>query len=341
MANVHFLSLCVFAYFTFVPVVFILQLFILKLIQWAIPHTKITNPKLFDFCVPQVYFLVGVGLVLVFFAKAAKEDFPFSIFFVYLNVFSFLLLLTVFNFFAKQRCSQFELDTLLTVSIWLLFSLSTFCFCTNFIIFLFNIELIATVYFFFFLFYITKDSTTVIKFKNLLSNYLFVSFFTVCGFSIALFFIVSYVGTTDFGELNASAKGIPFFVWNILLLALLTKLGGPGVFFFKVEIYKVLSLYSVVFFSICSFFINSVIILFLFKTCVAFYTSNSFLILAGLLVSNLMVLARGFQLVSFCQFLGLSAVNTWGLLMVFFLINDSKFFYPRIVLYRTFSWNPK
>lgn len=91
---------------------------------------------------------------------------------------------------------------------------------------------------------------------------------------------------------------------------MLIKLGGPGVFFFKVEIYKVLSIYSVVFFSICSFFINSIIILFLFKTCVVFYTSNSFLILGGLLASNLIVLARGFQLVSFCQFLGLSAVNT-------------------------------
>jgi hypothetical protein len=140
-----------------------------------------------------------------------------------------------------------------------------------------------------------------------------------------LLLIVHYVGSVNFQELNATANSIPFFVWNILLLALLIKLGGPGVFFFKVEIYKVLSIYSVVFFSICSFFINSIIILFLFKTCVVFYTSNSFLILGGLLASNLIVLARGFQLVSFCQFLGLSAVNTWGLLMTFFLINVSIF----------------
>jgi hypothetical protein len=120
--------------------------------------------------------------------------------------------LTIFSFFAKQKCSQFELDTLLTISIWLLFSLSTFCFCSNFIILLFNIELIATVYFFFFLFYIKKDSITLIKFKNLLSNYLFVSFFTICGFSIALLLIVHYVGSVNFQELNATANSIPFFV---------------------------------------------------------------------------------------------------------------------------------
>lgn len=325
MANVPFLSICLFSYFTFVPVVFFLQMFILKIVKWAIPHSEIFNPKLFDFCIQQLCFLIGVAFSLLLLAKVVKSDLPFIQFFIYLNIFCFLILLTIFGFFARKRCSQFELDTLLTVSIWLLFSLSTFCFCSNFIILLFNIELIATVYFFFFLFYITNKSITVIKFKNLLSNYLFVSFFTICGFSIALLLIINYVGSVDFAELNASAKLIPFYVWNILLLALLTKLGGPGVFFFKVEIYKILSIYSVVFFSVCSFFINSVIILFLFKMCIVFYTSNSFLILTGLLLSNLIVLGRGFQLVSFCQFLGLSAVNTWGLLMVFFLINDSKF----------------
>lgn len=325
MANVPFLSIYLFSYFTFVPVVFFLQMFTLKIVKWAVPHSEIFNPKLFDFCTQQLCFLTGVGLSLIFFTKTVKSTLSFIDFFIYLSIFSFLILLTIFSFFAKQKCSQFELDTLLTISIWLLFSLSTFCFCSNFIILLFNIELIATVYFFFFLFYITKDSITLIKFKNLLSNYLFVSFFTICGFSIALLLIVHYVGSVNFQELNATANSIPFFVWNILLLALLIKLGGPGVFFFKVEIYKVLSIYSVVFFSICSFFINSIIILFLFKTCIVFYTSNSFLILGGLLASNLIVLARGFQLVSFCQFLGLSAVNTWGLLMTFFLINVSIF----------------
>lgn len=325
MANVPFLSIYLFSYFTFVPVVFFLQMFTLKIIKWAMPFSEIFNPKLFDFCPQQIYFLTGIGLSLIFFSKTIKSELAFIDFFIYLNIFFFLLLLMGFTMFIKQKCSQFELDTLLTITVWLLFSLTTFCFCSNFIILLFNIELIATVYFFFFLFYITKDTVTLIKFKNLLSNYLFISFFTICGFSIALLLLMHYVGSVNFQELNATASSIPFFVWNILLLALLVKLGGPGVFFFKVEIYKILSIYSIIFFSICSFVINSIIILFLFKTCIVFYTSNSFLILTGLLISNLVVLARGFQLVSFCQFLGLSAVNTWGLLMIFFLINDSIF----------------
>ena len=140
MAKVPFLSICLFSYFTFVPVVFFLQLFIAKIVKWAMPSAKIFNPKLFDFCVPQIYFLITIALALLFFTRIIRSDFPFIHWFIYLNIFCFLLMLIIFSFFIKQKCSQFELDTLLTVSIWLLFSLSTFCFCSNFIILLFNIS---------------------------------------------------------------------------------------------------------------------------------------------------------------------------------------------------------
>lgn len=325
MASVSTLSICFFSYFIFIPVVYFSQLFVLKLVKWDNPLRFTGSPKLFDFQKNEVFFLIGVGLSLLVFAKALRSQIPFIQFFIYFNVAIFLVFLLIFTFFSAKKSSQFELDTILTVSIWLLFSVSSFTFCSNFIIMMFNIELISTIYFFFFLFYMSQDSLTVIKFKNMLSNYLFISFFTTCGLTVSLFLITYYCGTTDFGELNATAKTIPSFVWNILLISLFTKLGGPGTFFFKIEIYKVLTIYSVVFFSISSFLINTVILLFLFKTCISFYTFNSFIILVGVLLSNLLVLSRGFQLVSFCQFLGLSAVNTWGLLMIFFLVNDSKF----------------
>lgn len=325
MTNVPFLSICLISYFTFIPVLYFIQMFTLKILQTTFPWLGITNVKIFEFNKTQVFFIIGSIALILLFAKLVKSATPVVFAFIYLNIFIFALLLLFFNFFTSSKNSQLELDTLFTTSIWLFFATATFCFCTNFIILLFNIELIATIYFFFFLFYITNDTTTLIKFKNLLSNYLFVSFFTICGVTIALLLLVYYTGTTSFSELNMTSSSAPFLVWNILLLALLVKMGGPGVFFFKVEIYKVLPVYSLIFFSICSFLINSLILLFIFKTCVVFYTSNSFLILAGLLLGNLVVLMRGFQLVSFCQFLGLSAVNTWGLLMSFFLVYDSKF----------------
>lgn len=340
MANVPFLSVCLISYFTFIPVLYFIQMFTLKLIQITFPKLGIVNVKIFEFNKTQVFYIFGAVLILLIFAKLAKASTLSIYIFIYLNIAIFATLLLFFNFFNATKSSQLELDTLLTTSIWLFFAIATFCFCTNFIILLFNIELVATIYFFFFLFYLTHDLNTIIKFKNLLSNYLFVSFFTICGVTVALLLVVFYTGTVHFYELNMVGNNVPFFVWNILLLALLTKLGGPGVFFFKVEIYKILPVYSLIFFSICSFLINSMIILFIFKTCIIFYTANSFLILAGLLVGNLVVIVRGFQLVSFCQFLGLSAVNTWGLLMTFFLVIDSKFFYNLFLYNWATGWKP-
>lgn len=320
MAIVSDLNFFLFSYFIFVPTIFFLRLFIMNVYYWASNRETHPRTKLFDINHAQLNLIFSIGIGFLLFQKAFSSSFDATHLFLYFSILVLLIIVRMITSFSWNKVYQLEIDTIFTVTFWLLFAIASLTFCYDFVVFLFTIELISTIYFFYLLFFITKDQISLVKFKNLLVNYLFISFFTLCGFTISLFLILKTCGTANFTELNCVANLIPVFTWNLLLITFLVKLGGPGVFFFKVELYKILPFYSLIFFSICSFFVNSLILFFLFKVCVAFYTSNSFLILMSLLIFNIFFLIRGFQLMSLCHFLGLSAVNTWGLVVLFFLI---------------------
>ena len=73
--------------------------------------------------------------------------------------------------------------------------------------------------------------------------------------------IVYLYGTIDLIELNSLnfKKGS-----NILLFALFIKIGMPGFHFLKLEIYKFLNLYEVIFFSMLTLVVNTLFIVNIF-----------------------------------------------------------------------------
>ena len=80
--------------------------------------------------------------------------------------------------------------------------MTMFYFILNLLTLILLLELIATIYFFFFLSNGELIYQHILKLKNLIMNYLWLSFFTLIFFSLSLLFFIKKGGTLDFIELN-------------------------------------------------------------------------------------------------------------------------------------------
>ncbi len=238
------------------------------------------------------------------------------IFFIIFIIFIWAVIRTL-NTLKMQRA---ESEVILATLTWLIVGMNGFFFTTDLVLFLLNLEILTVVYYFFFLTYLSGSVVTLIKFKNLISNYLWISFFTLICFFAALLLIVVYCGALHFEHICQIYGKVPTFVWQLLVLAFLWKVGAPGFYFFKLEIYQYLPTASLFFFSITSVFVNCFLLYYFFSNTWVIYIYYNQFLLAYLLIGNAVLLLRGTASLTFYQFLGLSAVNTWSVLLLFFLV---------------------
>lgn len=231
-------------------------------------------------------------------------------------IFIFVIILLVI----KTNTVDPELDTLLLISVWYVMAIAAFLFTKSLLTLLFNLELISTIYLFFFLIHFGNHSIHVIKYKNLISNYLITSLFVLIFFVLTVLFFSFYAGTLSFKQLKYFSRTYPFFVWLTLLISIFWKLGAPTFHFFKLEIYRLLPWKSLIFFSITSFFLSTFVLLFLYVQCFCLFNLNKTILLTIILFYNGLLLLFGFNSVYLSQFLGISAINTWALMLIFCLI---------------------
>lgn len=246
-------------------------------------------------------------------------DLTFLRTFVFFCVFLLFMryLLGLFKFFSSN---QAEAELVFAILGWLIVALSGFFYTRDFILFFLNLELLATIYYFFFLIFLNSSTITLIKFKNVLSNYLWVSFFTLVVFFTNLLLLVYWTGSLEFTQLTNNFFCIPSIVWQLLLIAFLWKIGSPGFYFFKFELYQYLPMGSLFMFSLTNVFLSCFLLYFFFSVSWAIYSTYSSLLLVYLLVTNIILVIRGSRALAFYQFLAISAVNTWALLLLLFLI---------------------
>lgn len=322
MAGVNLLYfLNIFGGFAFVFLAYAYKFFVIKFFSARRIFTKSNNTKNIlnlTSTVLNIYFVIQFSF---FYSFKCIEDLEnlrfFRLFIFYIIILIFLRVLSYFSWKFINRGTDEEI--ILAIFIWFAISFVSFFFVTNLLLLLLGIELIAVIYYFFFLSVLNSKTITLIKYKNLLSNYLWVSFFTLICFFSALLLIVWYSGSLKFNQLVVINSSIPTFFWHLLLLAFLWKVGGPGFYFFKLELYQFLPLHFLVIFSLSSVLINCFLLSFFFISCWQVYAASSWVLLIYLLVLNTLVLGRGLKLMNFYQFLGLSAVNTWSFLLLMFL----------------------
>ena len=234
------------------------------------------------------------------------------------NIFNFLNIITIFffifsvffyfvtqSFFSKNYSYQ-------SIVFTLFFFLYLITFCKDYISFLIIIETITTLYFFFFIKYSFTDSLSTVKYKNLISYYLWLSFFTLIFIILNLMQWVYFFGSLDFLELTYFINNNYFI---IIFVSFFWKLGVPGFHFFKIEVYKYLDILPLIIFSTISLLINTLLIIYLLNILNVILTYKSLLILI-VIISNIILLLQGVDKIYFFYFLALSSINTW----TFFII---------------------
>lgn len=234
-------------------------------------------------------------------------------------VFTFLIIAYLF-FLKKSKVYRLEQEIHVNACVWILFAMMVFVIVDNFVSFLLLLELIATIYFFFVLTFMKSKTLTLIKLKNLVSNYLWISFFTLILIFCSMALLAKDCGTLTFKELYHLNYFTRFFTWQILLISLLWKIGGPGFYFFKLELYQYLPTNSLFFFSITSAFFSCFLLHFMFANCWPIFVHQQFALLIYITIYNIFMLIRGLKSTTFYQFLALSAANTWSVLLMFYLI---------------------
>lgn len=323
MAGVHFMHIIHFLLiYVFVLLLYAAQFFTAK----ALGSKKEAN--LFDAIVNPLacnsqwafYFLFCQScFMLTCKGDASYTKIIFSklfLFYAILLILSFILLIFLYQDVVERP----ETELISTVMLWLHVPLTSLFFIHDFIAFLLVLEFLATVYYFFFLTFFSERVITLIKFKNLISNYLWISFFTLICFFCAMLVIVRAGGSLAFVEMFSLTYKLNSVAWKLFLGAFLWKVGSPGFYFFKLEIYQYLPTTSLLFFSLSGILLNSFIFYFFFTNCFFILHSLHFVLLCFILVTNSVLLLRGTRIDSLYQFLGLSAVNTWALLLLFFFM---------------------
>lgn len=272
--------------------------------------------------VKQSYFLQF--LLILFFKWAGKLYIP--------GLFLILIYLVLFLIFSRFLLTLFsrvlldlkELQQLWNLSILLFITVSCFLFVNNFLVLVFVLELLGIVYYFFFLTQISSLSDTFLKYRNLLSLYLWNSFLVLCLLAIINFSFVYFSGTLDFSELQY-VNNTNFVLWQVVLISILWKSGAPGFHFFKIELYRYISKYLVFIFSAYTLYFNYFILMFVLFSFYPTLVTNNHLMIIYLLFVNTLLLVRANNGGSIYNFFAYSSVNTWASIALFGLINCYDF----------------
>lgn len=201
----------------------------------------------------------------------------------------------------------------LNINIMLFTLLYIYTMSTNYIVLLLSLETITTLYYFFFLKTTRETNFSLIKYKNLISYYLWLSFFTLLFFSANLIVLTYSYGTLNFLELRFFNLEHKYYV--LLFIAFFWKLGVPLFHFFKLELYRYLDFIGLVLFSIISLSINSFMFLYFLQISNTVFQYNEIIVILCT-TFNLILLLQSIEKIYLYYFFAISGINTWS----FFLI---------------------
>lgn len=268
----------------------------------------LSNPEIQYILLTQIFLINSFKTLENFWNKSFNIVFLLGFFFLVLS-YVFILLTKKTNYFDHQ------LTLLYNLSIWF-YTVIVFLFLVdNFILLLLLLEFLSLIYYFFFLEQTFNSQRSFIKLKNLLNAYLWLNWFTLIFFFLSLLKISIEVGTLNFSEIMLLESHISKTSWFLLFLAVFFKLGISGFHILKFQVYQYISFFFLIPFSMYTFFLNSVIFLFLFLKLYHIFFFYQEFILHIVLSFNFILLLGSFRVYSFSQFLAVSTINVWTLMV--------------------------
>lgn len=259
-------------------------------------------------------------LILLLTIKISVYNIFSNMLVVFLFFFFLLFIWLYMNFIKKYNHSRSECE--ITFFVIMLLNLSVIClfFVNDFILFFLNLEILSIIFYLFFLTYTRNKDISLIRYKNLLSSYVWGTFFSTLLYFFSVLCLVRCCGSLLFVQVSFMYLHLPVYIWQIVLLSFLLKIGGPGFYFFKLEIYQWLSTLGVYNFSIFTIFLNCFFLVFFFSYNWYIYNTYNFYFVCYVLMFTIFLNIRGFYSMSFYQFWGLSSVNSWIFLILLLIL---------------------
>lgn len=269
----------------------------------------------------EISFYINIQLILIFTLKIAVAKWYLGYYIYVVYIISLLLFFKVLLYLSKSVIINKEtIGANFMVLMLVYVAVANIYLVKDLVLFLFILELIGITYYFFFLNKLSTISSNFLKYKNLISFYLWTSFLVLIAISVAILLSVYNYGTLYFSELNLFTYGFNDYTWQLLLFSLLWKLGAPGYHFFKLQIYQFLPLYTLLLFSVISLFVNFLLLQFLLMSLLPIFFFSKSIILVYLLITNFILLLNLQNHVPFYDFFGYSSINTLGTILLFGLL---------------------
>ncbi len=259
-------------------------------------------------------------LFLLTYKTTASVHTDIEITLFYFALIYILIALSILFFSYLYVVGNKDIELFWNWSMFLFVGLMHFRYVTNFLYFIFLIEVISIIYYFFFLSNISTVRGTLVRYRNLLSNYIWSSYLILIFSVMFIYALTISIGTVDFLESKAFLLEHNNAAWQLLLASIFLKVGVPGFHFFKLELYRLLSVVSLLLFSLFTLFINFFILAFIMINYHDVLLNFNQTYLVYLLVINILLLLRGYLVDSVFNFLALSSVNTWATIVVFALV---------------------
>lgn len=233
--------------------------------------------------------------------------------FVYFNML-ILCFITMFILFAvktfKKKLSELKfLSLILQIFFYIFLSLA---FIDNFLSLFFLFELLAVCYYFFFLSSFTPNKfNNVNQFKNLLILYLWNSFWTSIFFSIFLISLIYEFNTIIFSEVSLLWTSELNYIAYLFFLSISLKLGLPLFHFFKIQIYYILNIHLMFFYSIITTYINLSLFLIICNFEIFYNFIENTSVLSLFILGGLLILINAFQTWTIYNLFLYSAITTF------------------------------
>lgn len=232
---------------------------------------------------------------------------------------NFLLFILILIFFTILSLKTFLFNNAMFLPLIILpLSLYFFYFTLNLLVFILVLEIIATLYYFFFLNTSKNCSVSIIKIKNLIINYIWLSLFTLIFFCYSLISLTMRFGTLNLFELSLLKPCIGIYFITFFLIAVFWKLSTPGFHFFKYELYRFLPLTTIFYFSLFSLLVSIFILTFICLNFNFFNNIIKFFFIVFISTVNFCIISHGISNIKFFQFIALSGFNT--ITVVFFFV---------------------
>lgn len=261
------------------------------------------------------FWLYFINILLLITKFSLFNYYSLFIYFVIFLYTQFLVIISIVVSWFKNQLKELRFFNFILQIIFFIFF--SFAFIDNFLSFFFLMELLAVCYYFFLLFSVNKQILNNFnQFKNLLVLYLWNSFWTSLLFAIFLVLLIYHYNSINFVEVKLLWTNSNWDIMYVFFFSVFLKLGLPFFHFFKIQIYYLLNIKLIFFYSIITTFTNLCFLLIISQLNLFILFSENSYIFIILLFGNFFLMINAFKSWTIYNLFLYSAITTFFVFII-------------------------